>query len=89
LRHKVAICSCLSSKEKTIRVAGFIGSFVAQKLCQQRHDVIGLDKLNDYDDPKLKLARLKRIEQLANFRFVKIDLADRDGMDNLFTSKKF
>jgi UDP-glucuronate 4-epimerase len=69
--------------------AGFIGNFVAQRLCQQGHDVLGLDNLNDYYDPNLKLARLKRIEHLDNFRFVKMDLADRDGMANLFASEKF
>jgi UDP-glucuronate 4-epimerase len=69
--------------------AGFIGNFVAQRLCQQGHDVVGLDNLNDYYDPNLKLARLKRIEHLANFRFIKMDLADRDGMANLFSSEKF
>ncbi|WP_293762428.1 NAD-dependent epimerase [uncultured Paraglaciecola sp.] len=69
--------------------AGFIGNVVAQRLCQQGHDVVGLDNLNDYYDPNLKLARLKRIEHLANFRFIKMDLADRDGMANLFSSEKF
>jgi UDP-glucuronate 4-epimerase len=69
--------------------AGFIGNFVSQRLCQQGHDVIGLDNLNDYYDPNLKLARLKRIEHLDNFRFIKLDLADRDGIANLFASEKF
>jgi UDP-glucuronate 4-epimerase len=35
------------------------------------------------------LARLKRIEHLDNFRFIKLDLADRDGIANLFASEKF
>jgi UDP-glucuronate 4-epimerase len=69
--------------------AGFIGNFVSQRLCQQGHDVIGLDNLNDYYDPNLKLARLKRIEHLDNFRFIKLDLGDRDGIANLFASEKF
>jgi UDP-glucuronate 4-epimerase len=69
--------------------AGFIGNFVAQRLCQLGHDVVGLDNLNDYYDPNLKLARLKRIERLDNFRFVKMDLANRDGIANLFASEKF
>jgi UDP-glucuronate 4-epimerase len=69
--------------------AGFIGNFVSQRLCQQGHDVIGLDNLNDYYDPNLKLARLKRIEHLDNFSFIKLDLADRDGIANLFASEKF
>ena len=69
--------------------AGFIGNFVAEKLCQLGHDVIGLDNLNDYYDPKLKLARLERIKHLSNFTFIKIDLADREGMADLFSTEKF
>jgi nucleoside-diphosphate-sugar epimerase len=69
--------------------AGFIGNFIAQRLCRLGHDVVGLDNLNDYYDPNLKLARLKRIERLDNFRFVKMDLANRDGIANLFASEKF
>lgn len=69
--------------------AGFIGNFVAEKLCEQGHEVIGLDNLNDYYDPNLKLARLKRIEHLTNFSFIKMDLADREGMAKLFAEEKF
>ena len=69
--------------------AGFIGNFVAERLCKEGHEVIGLDNLNDYYDPKLKLARLKRIEHFTNFTFVKMDLADRDGIANLFSEEKF
>lgn len=69
--------------------AGFIGNYVAERLCQQGHDVIGLDNLNDYYDPNLKLARLKRIENFTNFTFVKMDIADRDGIANLFFKEKF
>ena len=69
--------------------AGFIGNFVAEKLCEQGHDIIGLDNLNDYYDPQLKLDRLKRIEHLENFTFVKMDLADRNGIADLFEKEKF
>ena len=69
--------------------AGFIGNFVAERLCDQGHQVIGLDNLNDYYDPKLKLARLKRIEHLDNFSFVKMDLADRDAIAGLFKEQQF
>jgi UDP-glucuronate 4-epimerase len=69
--------------------AGFIGNFVAERLCKEGHDVVGLDNLNDYYDPKLKLARLKRIEHFDNFTFIKMDLADRDGIANLFAMEKF
>ena len=69
--------------------AGFIGNFVAERLCNEGHEVIGLDNLNDYYDPALKHARLKRIEHLPLFRFVKMDLADRDGIAQLFADEKF
>jgi UDP-glucuronate 4-epimerase len=42
--------------------------------------VVGLDNLNDYYDPQLKLDRLARLTPHAGFRFVKMDVEDRDGM---------
>ena len=69
--------------------AGFIGNFVSERLCDAGHDVIGLDNLNDYYDPNLKLARLKRLDKFDNFTFIKLDLADRGGMENLFAEEKF
>ncbi|WP_166425884.1 NAD-dependent epimerase [Paraglaciecola sp. 20A4] len=69
--------------------AGFIGNFVAEKLCEQGHTVVGIDNLNDYYDPNLKLARLERITHFDNFTFIKIDIADRDGIAKLFADEKF
>jgi UDP-glucuronate 4-epimerase len=70
-------------------VAGFIGNFVAKRLCEQGHQVLGIDNLNNYYDPKLKIARLKRIEHFENFRFIKMDLIDRKEMAELFSKEKF
>jgi UDP-glucuronate 4-epimerase len=69
--------------------AGFIGFFVAQALLVRGDEVIGLDNLNDYYDPSLKAARLELLRQYANFRFVKMDLADRGGIEVLFAAEKF
>lgn len=69
--------------------AGFIGNFVAERLCKDGYEVVGLDNLSDYYDPALKHARLERIKHLTQFRFVKMDLADRDGIANLFKDEKF
>ena len=69
--------------------AGFIGNFVSERLCQAGHNVIGLDNLNDYYDPALKDARLKRLEQYPEFSFKKLDLADREGMAKLFAESGF
>lgn len=69
--------------------AGFIGNFVSERLCDAGHDVVGLDNLNDYYDPNLKLARLKRLDEFDNFTFVKLDLANREGMESLFVEQQF
>jgi UDP-glucuronate 4-epimerase len=69
--------------------AGFIGNYVVERLCEQGHDVIGLDNLNEYYDPTLKLERLSRIEIFDNFRFVKMDIADRIAIAKLFSEEKF
>ncbi|MGR5147512.1 NAD-dependent epimerase [Photobacterium alginatilyticum] len=68
--------------------AGFIGSAVSERLCALGHEVIGIDNINDYYDINLKLARLDRIRHPA-FRFIKMDLADRDGMAGLFADHHF
>jgi UDP-glucuronate 4-epimerase len=69
--------------------AGFIGHFTALQLLERGDEVVGLDNLNDYYDVNLKLARLARLETHANFRFVKLDLQDREGMQALFAAEKF
>ncbi len=70
-------------------VAGFIGFHVAERLLAQGHVVVGLDNLNDYYEVSLKLARLARIESRPNFRFIRLDLADRAAMAELFAREKF
>ncbi|WP_318515783.1 NAD-dependent epimerase [Photobacterium leiognathi] len=69
-------------------VAGFIGSAVTERLCAQGHQVVGIDNLNDYYDVSLKQARLARIAH-PNFTFIELDLADRDGIANLFAEQQF
>lgn len=76
--------------------AGFIGSKVAEELANAGHQVVGIDNLNDYYDPALKHARLARIHHrlqqqsaIANFRFIKLDIADRTAMAELFAAEQF
>lgn len=69
--------------------AGFIGSHVSQLLLARGDEVVGLDNLNNYYDPTLKQARLDRLLPLKGFRFVKQELADRDGIAALFAHEKF
>lgn len=64
--------------------AGFIGYFTAKALLDAGHEVIGIDNLNDYYDVGLKKARLSEVENQPGFRFIKLDLADRAGMEAVF-----
>lgn len=69
--------------------AGFIGFYVSQRLLAAGHSVVGLDNLNDYYDVNLKLARLAQLENKDGFTFIKLDLADREGMAALFAEQRF
>lgn len=69
--------------------AGFIGMHTSKRLLEEGHQVIGLDNLNSYYDPALKQYRLDQLMPYDNFRFVKMDLADRDGMAELFVKEQF
>lgn len=69
--------------------AGFIGFHVSQKLLQAGHRVVGLDNLNSYYDPRLKEARLDVLKNDPSFSFVKLDLADRVGVADLFGAQRF
>ncbi|MEZ9551889.1 NAD-dependent epimerase [Vibrio breoganii] len=68
--------------------AGFIGSAVIEQLTAKGHQVVGVDNLNDYYDVSLKEARLARIQH-ANFTLIELDIADRDGVANLFEKEQF
>ena len=85
--------------------AGFIGFHTCLKLVSQGHEVYGIDNINDYYDPKLKLDRLNELglnEAASKFfknevqstkfnslRFSRIDLVDYKSIDILFRNEQF
>ena len=69
--------------------AGFIGMHVARLLLERGDEVVGIDNLNDYYDPRLKAARLKHLAPFANFRFVRMDVADTAAITELFAAERF
>ena len=69
-------------------VAGFIGMHVAQILLKRGNQVIGIDNLNDYYDPKLKRARLDQLKPYANFSFGEGDIANWPTLNALFEREK-
>jgi len=69
--------------------AGFIGFHVAQRLLSDGREVVGVDSVNDYYNPKLKEARLELLKRNSKFTFVKLDLADRAASKSLFEHHRF
>jgi UDP-glucuronate 4-epimerase len=74
--------------------AGFIGYHVARRLIERGDSVVGFDVVNDYYDPALKEARLAELEALgrtylADYRFVRADLADRAAVDACLATGRF
>lgn len=69
--------------------AGFIGYYVAERLLAAGHQVVGIDNLNDYYDVSLKVARLDLLAGYPAFQFIKLDLADREGIATLFDEHQF
>ncbi|MCY2976040.1 MAG: NAD-dependent epimerase [Planctomycetota bacterium] len=69
--------------------AGFIGFHFAKRLLDAGYEVVGLDNVNDYYDPKLKRDRLSILEPLPNFSMREISLEDRTQMEKLFSDTQF
>ena len=69
--------------------AGFIGFHLARRLLESGRSVIGVDNVNAYYDPRLKEARLAELAKFDTFRFVRLDLADAEGVAALFAAHRF
>lgn len=84
--------------------AGFIGYHLVARLLSDGHSVVGIDNLNAYYTPTLKLARLKELgiealsamegeelqsKKFGSFRFIKGDIADRELLPEIFQQEKF
>lgn len=69
--------------------AGFIGMHTAQRLLERGDEVVGIDNLNDYYAVSLKESRLARLTTYPAFRFIRLDVADRAGMEKLFADEQF
>jgi UDP-glucuronate 4-epimerase len=57
--------------------AGFIGARTATMLTEQGHTVVGIDNMNDAYDPRMKEYRLRNLQALKGFEFVRDDISDR------------
>ncbi|OFZ53963.1 MAG: capsular biosynthesis protein CpsI [Bdellovibrionales bacterium RIFOXYC1_FULL_54_43] len=69
--------------------AGFIGFHLCKKLLERGTEVVGLDNLNSYYDPKLKSARLEHLTRFPNFTFHRMSLEDTEGLTSVFKNNSF
>jgi len=85
--------------------AGFIGYHLVKTLIKDNHEVIGLDNINDYYSTNLKFDRLNELginknnavefhnisvsNLFQNFKFIRINLEDRENLPKLFKDQKF
>jgi UDP-glucuronate 4-epimerase len=84
--------------------AGFIGFHLSRALAERGDEVLGIDSINDYYDPALKLARLAELgigpeaveagRELPSSRyprlaFRRLGIEDRRGMEELFGRRRF
>ena len=68
--------------------AGFIGSELSLKLLERGEKILGVDNHNDYYDPKLKEARLRRHIKHPNYVHSRIDISDKPAVEKLFKEHK-
>jgi len=68
--------------------AGFIGYHLSTSLLDDGYEVLGIDNINDYYDPNLKLARLEQLKPYKNFNFEKVDISNRETITQSFQSFK-
>ena len=77
------------SKILVTGAAGFIGFHLTQRLLARGDEVVGLDNLNDYYRVQLKHDRLSQLVGQEKFRFIEMDIADRERMPGVFKSERF
>jgi len=68
--------------------AGFIGSALCIRLLERGDKIIGIDNHNDYYDPHIKELRLKRYLDHTNYTHLRIDLSDRQAIEQAFSTYK-
>lgn len=71
--------------------AGFIGAEVARQLLEQNYDILALDNMNNYYDPKLKDYRCQQLKKTFGdrFNFIQLDIEDKKALQEVFKAHKF
>lgn len=70
-------------------VAGFIGYHLTKQLLNERYEIVGIDNINDYYSTDLKKDRLSLLEGQPNYKFINLDLKNREAINDLFVNERF
>ncbi len=68
--------------------AGFIGFHLSRRLLAAGRTVVGIDNINPYYDVRLKEDRLRILREHDAFRFIRLDIADREALSALIAREK-
>ena len=66
--------------------SGFIGMNLCLRLLSKGYQVLGIDNMNDYYDPRIKKARLDCLTDQKNFEFQNVDITNYKLLNNVFNS---
>lgn len=77
-----------SRKVVVTGAAGFIGFHLAQELLKQKWNVVGIDSLTDYYDPRIKQKRLAILKKYPTFRFYKTNIAKYSALEKVLKTEK-
>ena len=69
--------------------SGFVGFHLAELLLKKGYEVVGIDNMNDYYNVRLKELRLEILRKYDNYTFYKMDLKNKEDIDNLFEKYRF
>ena len=69
-------------------IAGFIGARTAQLALKSGVEVIGIDNMNNYYSPTIKIHRIERLKKLNNFTFIKGDIENKETLEKIFSLNK-
>jgi len=76
--------------------AGFIGFHLTKALLASGLEVVGIDNINSYYDPQIKIHRLDHIDKFVvnhgignYYRFIKLDISNEESLSALFQEHDF
>jgi len=65
--------------------AGFIGSYLSERLLSEGWTVVGVDNFDDFYDPRIKRQNISACLKNKNFELIEADIRDKIAMEEICT----